>query len=305
MARIPKVCEVVRYLGGDFDVKRHRNLTEGHAYEVTGFDPDHNAAEIRDNENDVWMIGEWNAEHYELVMEGTDVMPEETRTAPYRAEQRQARKGERIVIVEPCVHDSEDYERGDVFTVDKVDSAGVVTTTGNIVYHEEYEVLPEEMADGAEKRYAKPGERIVITSPYDDQIACGEEYTVKTTEDDVVITAEDGKAIAHEEYEVLPDGMAIDGEVADSAAMLSEAIREIVDDSDNVHSPQHYRQGGVEVIDIIRDAVRDADGFEAVCHANVIKYVLRYRYKNGVEDVKKAAVYLDWLIAELERRDGA
>lgn len=75
-----------------------------------------------------------------------DNMTTYKRDAVYRAEQRHARKGERIVIVEPNVHDSENYERGDIFIVDKVDSAGVVTTTGNIVYHEEYEVLPEEMA---------------------------------------------------------------------------------------------------------------------------------------------------------------
>lgn len=65
-------------------------------------------------------------------------------------------------------------------------------------------------------------------------------------------------------------------------------------------SPEHYKQGGVEVIDIIRQATDGADGFEGLCLGNVIKYVMRYRHKNGVEDLRKAAVYLEWLIEEVE-----
>lgn len=63
---------------------------------------------------------------------------------------------------------------------------------------------------------------------------------------------------------------------------------------DPIARPSHYREGmpsGVEVIDIIR--AQDA-GFE---HANVLKYILRWKYKGTpVEDLKKARQYLDWLI---------
>ncbi|MBO0602721.1 DUF3310 domain-containing protein [Sporosarcina sp. E16_3] len=72
--------------------------------------------------------------------------------------------------------------------------------------------------------------------------------------------------------------------------------------ADAVHSPQHYTQGGVEVIDIIRQATDGAGGFEGLCLGNVIKYTMRYRHKNGVEDLRKARVYLDWLIDELEAK---
>lgn len=65
-------------------------------------------------------------------------------------------------------------------------------------------------------------------------------------------------------------------------------------DSDTVDRPNHYKVGmpeGVEVIDVIR--AQDA-GFE---HANVIKYILRWKYKGTpVEDLRKARKYLDWLI---------
>jgi hypothetical protein len=37
------------------------------------------------------------------------------------------------------------------------------------------------------------------------------------------------------------------------------------------------------------------------CEGNVIKYVSRYKFKNGVEDLKKARHYLDMLIAEQEK----
>jgi hypothetical protein len=71
--------------------------------------------------------------------------------------------------------------------------------------------------------------------------------------------------------------------------------------SDNVNHPDHYTSGGVECIDGIRAAL--GDGFPAYCAGNVIKYVWRHRHKNGVEDLKKARVYLDWMIeAEEEEK---
>lgn len=69
---------------------------------------------------------------------------------------------------------------------------------------------------------------------------------------------------------------------------------------DNVNHPDHYTQGGVECIDAIAAATTGKTGIEAVCVANVIKYLWRYELKNGVEDVKKARWYLDRLISELE-----
>ena len=70
--------------------------------------------------------------------------------------------------------------------------------------------------------------------------------------------------------------------------------------ADNVNHPSHYTQGGVECIDAITAATVKKTGIEAVCTANVIKYLWRYEAKNGLEDVKKARWYLDRLITELE-----
>lgn len=85
-----------------------------------------------------------------------------------------------------------------------------------------------------------------------------------------------------------------------------EDIEEVVLDggrlfkSDQVNHPSHYTQYRVEVLDIIEDATKGIDGIEAVCLGNIIKYVLRYRFKNGVQDLKKARFYLDKLIATLD-----
>lgn len=70
--------------------------------------------------------------------------------------------------------------------------------------------------------------------------------------------------------------------------------------ADNVNHPSHYTQGGVECIDAITAATVNKTGIEAVCTANVIKYLWRYEAKNGLEDVKKAQWYLNRLIAEME-----
>lgn len=70
---------------------------------------------------------------------------------------------------------------------------------------------------------------------------------------------------------------------------------------DNVNSPNHYTQAGIECIDAITAAVSGKDGIEAVCVANVIKYLWRYELKNGVEDVKKAQWYLNRLVSELDK----
>ena len=67
---------------------------------------------------------------------------------------------------------------------------------------------------------------------------------------------------------------------------------------DVVNHPSHYTYGKYEVIDVIDDATGEL--FEGFLVGNVIKYVMRYRHKNGVEDLKKARWYLDRLIGELE-----
>lgn len=76
----------------------------------------------------------------------------------------------------------------------------------------------------------------------------------------------------------------------------------IADEVDMVNNPAHYQSdGGLEVIDVIEAFTDDLKGPEAVCTGNVLKYVCRWKKKNGLEDLKKARWYLDRLIKKLEK----
>lgn len=66
-------------------------------------------------------------------------------------------------------------------------------------------------------------------------------------------------------------------------------------------SPDHYKQGGLELVDIWK-AKLSTEEFKGLCKGNVLKYVIRADQKNGLEDYKKAAVYLKWLIEILEEQ---
>lgn len=74
--------------------------------------------------------------------------------------------------------------------------------------------------------------------------------------------------------------------------------RERAGKADMVNSPPHYNASGIECIDAIRAAL--GEGFEFYLQGNILKYLWRYRYKNGTEDLKKADWYLKELITEVE-----
>ena len=68
---------------------------------------------------------------------------------------------------------------------------------------------------------------------------------------------------------------------------------------DNVNSPSHYKQNGKETIDTIKDSMSN-EQFSGYLVGNILKYIARFKFKNGVEDLKKARWYSDKLISENE-----
>jgi len=66
---------------------------------------------------------------------------------------------------------------------------------------------------------------------------------------------------------------------------------------DNVNSPDHYGQGNIEAIEYIKDFLNDEE-YQGYLRGNIAKYLHRWPYKNGVEDLKKAEWYLKRLIEE-------
>lgn len=65
---------------------------------------------------------------------------------------------------------------------------------------------------------------------------------------------------------------------------------------DVVNSPKHYTQGKFETIDVILDVTQHVSGPEGYLLGNIIKYLSRYHFKNGQEDLEKARWYLNKLI---------
>jgi hypothetical protein len=61
-------------------------------------------------------------------------------------------------------------------------------------------------------------------------------------------------------------------------------------------NPSYYKSGKVECIDALEAATINLKGLDAVCTANAIKYMWRWKEKNGVEDLKKAMWYIEKLI---------
>lgn len=76
------------------------------------------------------------------------------------------------------------------------------------------------------------------------------------------------------------------------------------EENDSVSHPNHYQsKSGLEVIDVIKAFTEDCEGIEAYYTGNVIKYVCRWKKKNGLEDLKKARQYLDWLIEKVGEKE--
>ena len=64
--------------------------------------------------------------------------------------------------------------------------------------------------------------------------------------------------------------------------------------TDNVNKPNHYMiKPGYEVIDLIRDRLSPAE-FKGYCKGNMIKYLLRFDKKNGLEDLNKMVKYKEF-----------
>lgn len=69
--------------------------------------------------------------------------------------------------------------------------------------------------------------------------------------------------------------------------------------NDNIISPNHYvSDNGIEVFDVQEAFIHELKGMAASYWCNVVKYILRFQRKNGVEDLKKARYYLEKLIEE-------
>ena len=79
--------------------------------------------------------------------------------------------------------------------------------------------------------------------------------------------------------------------------------------AERVNHPAHYNAGGIECIDALEAATIGLEGIEAFCTANAIKYLWRWKRKNGEEDLQKAIWYINRIVDRAgeppEERKGA
>lgn len=83
-------------------------------------------------------------------------------------------------------------------------------------------------------------------------------------------------------------------------AILRKLQEEMCEPKDNIN-PSHYKQGGIETFDYIK-AKLTKEQLEGYLTGNMQKYLSRYQYKNGVEDIRKMMWYGSELIKLLEER---
>lgn len=70
-----------------------------------------------------------------------------------------------------------------------------------------------------------------------------------------------------------------------------------------VSHPDHYKAGNIEAIDVIEAFTSELTGIEATDTGNVIKYILRWKKKDGVRDLEKALWYLTHLIGKVKESE--
>lgn len=72
--------------------------------------------------------------------------------------------------------------------------------------------------------------------------------------------------------------------------------------NDMVNQPPHYTNAGIECIDAMEEVAYHSgvDPFHGYLWLNAFKYLWRWPYKNGIEDLKKCRWYVDKLISKLE-----
>ena len=119
-------------------------------------------------------------------------------------------------------------------------------------------------------------------------------------------TAFDSKGNAIEffehEYEIVYEVMNVQQPIVEAAPEAAAAAVDVV------NNPSHYNNGRFETIEMIEEITKGyADGYQAYCVGNAIKYLSRAPFKHGspLEDMRKAAKYIEFAIAAEQAKEGA
>lgn len=131
----------------------------------------------------------------------------------------------------------------------------------------------------------KPEQEVNMT--YDEYLNQSDDVVTKHLEKEAHKTME----LLFEEYEPTNDSKC-DGVEPDV---------EVYFESDLIDNQIHYTVNGIQPIQIMK-ANMTKEEYRGFLEGNILKYPLRYKHKNGLEDLKKAKTYLSWLIEDIEER---
>lgn len=73
------------------------------------------------------------------------------------------------------------------------------------------------------------------------------------------------------------------------------------EDNGLIDKQEHYTNNGIQPIEIMKKNMT-TEAYRGFLEGNILKYPLRYKDKNGLEDLQKAKTYLTWLIEDIEER---
>ena len=152
------------------------------------------------------------------------------------------------------------------------------------------------MADGNNKLMKKYNNKLVTTNgqilPDSDEVKCEGNKGLSGYNKKIEEITKEGEEIIKE----------IAKEIAKEIITSIELDDEKTKKQDNITSPKHYvTDKGFEVFDVQEAFIHELKGMSASYWCNIVKYILRFQMKNGVEDLKKAKYYLDKLINEVEK----
>lgn len=205
-----------------------------------------------------------------------------------------------VQIVEPC----DDYEIGDVYTVEEIDNSVIVVDDEIVLYAEEIEPVEAPIAAGD-------------VDCDDDAYIAGMEAKVKA-DGDIPQNSMAIQEITDTAIVFAPKGVEVRSPLTTQEIILGDmSIRRDLENrgwtltktpeiaNDNVHQPAHYANHGIEPIHYMADKLPAYDdGFTAFCAGNVLKYVSRapHKHDNPIEDLRKAMKYLEFAIEHEEKK---
>lgn len=169
-------------------------------------------------------------------------------------------------------------------------------------YIKEHEKTVNTIEKIEEKHKYKVGDKVRVKSDLKVDIPYSRVWANHTMleEKNEILTIE--KIVGNKEYRV-EENQWLWGEDMFEPVEETVTLKELQEIKNNVDHPKHYTNGKYECIDIIEDITKGLTGLEAVCTANVIKYMWRWKLKNGAEDLKKARWYLNKLIDNTEIKE--